>query len=244
MPQAVSVSVVSHRQASLVAPLLESLRALQTPIEVLLTVNVPEEHAFHDETGPLPIRVIENQAPKGFAANHNAAFRLSRAEYFCVLNPDLRLAADPFPALIEQLRLQGLGAIGPRVLTPQGTVEDSARPFPTPLTILAKAFGVGPPASPPPATGMGYPAWIAGMFMLFPRSVYEEAGGFDERYFLYYEDVDLCARLKKLGYRVGYCADVSVIHDARRTSHRDPRYMRWHLASMARFFWRRAMGHI
>ncbi|HVA41473.1 MAG TPA: glycosyltransferase family 2 protein [Candidatus Binataceae bacterium] len=242
MPQ-VSISVVSHRQASLVAPLLENLRALRTPIEVLLTVNVPEEHGFRDEAAFPPLRVIENATRKGFAANHNAAFRLSQAEYFCVLNPDIRLAADPFPTLIEQLRLQGLGVIGPRVLTPQGSVEESARDFPTPLTILAKALDAGMPAS-LPATGMAYPAWIAGMFMLFPRAVYEQAGGFDERYFLYYEDVDLCARLKKLGYRVGYCADVSVIHDARRTSHRDPRYMRWHLASMARFFWRRAMGRI
>ena len=243
MPQTVSISVVSHRQASLVAPLLESLRALHTPIEVLLTVNVPEEHAFRDEAGPLTVRVIKNETQKGFAANHNAAFRLSRAGYFCVLNPDIRLAADPFPALIEHLRLQGLGAVGPRVMTPQGSVEDSARPFPTPFTILAKTLGAVPPAS-LPATGVAYPAWIAGMFMLFPRSVYEEAGGFDESYFLYYEDVDLCARLRKLGYRVGYCADVSVIHDARRTSHGDPRYLRWHLASMARFFWRRATGRV
>lgn len=73
------------------------------------------------------------------------------------------------------------------------------------------------------------------MFMLFPRTVYEQLGGFDETYFLYYEDVDLCARLRKLGYRVGYCADVSVVHDARRASHSNLSYLRRHLASMARF---------
>ena len=80
--------------------------------------------------------------------------------------------------------------------------------------------------------------------MLFPRTVFEQLGGFDETYFLYYEDVDLCARLRKLGYRVGYCADVSVVHDARRASHRNLSYLRRHLASMARFFWRRAAGRL
>jgi N-acetylglucosaminyl-diphospho-decaprenol L-rhamnosyltransferase len=74
------------------------------------------------------------------------------------------------------------------------------------------------------------------MFMLFPREIFKEIGGFDERYFLYYEDVDLCARLTLAGYRILLCNTVSAIHDARRSSHKNLRYMRLHLLSIIRFF--------
>jgi hypothetical protein len=74
------------------------------------------------------------------------------------------------------------------------------------------------------------------MFMLFPACTYQSVGGFDERYFLYYEDVDLCARLRLLGHEIVLCPDATVMHHARRASHRNFRYLRWHLGSMARFF--------
>jgi GT2 family glycosyltransferase len=74
------------------------------------------------------------------------------------------------------------------------------------------------------------------MFLPFQYSVYEEAGGFDERYFHYYEDVTLCARLQLMGNRVIVCPRTKVVHQARRSSHHNLRYLRWHLGSMLRFF--------
>jgi GT2 family glycosyltransferase len=74
------------------------------------------------------------------------------------------------------------------------------------------------------------------MFMLIPAAVFRKIGGFDERYFLYYEDVDLCARMRLGGYDIRLCPNAKVIHEARRQSHRDLRYFRWHLASILRFF--------
>jgi GT2 family glycosyltransferase len=84
------------------------------------------------------------------------------------------------------------------------------------------------------------------MFMLFKPDLFSAVDGFDERYHLYYEDVDICARLKIAGYRIMACPTVSVIHSARRESHRNLRYMKWHLQSMLRFFlsrtYRRALA--
>jgi GT2 family glycosyltransferase len=74
------------------------------------------------------------------------------------------------------------------------------------------------------------------MFMLFTRETFEAVGGFDERYYLYYEDVDICARLRMAGKEVVLCPTVQVIHDAQRQSHTSPRHLAWHLASMLRFF--------
>lgn len=226
----ISVSVVSHGHGAQVDALVGDLaRVCAGPLELLVTLNVAEQHALFQERFPLV--VIENPVPKGFGANHNAALARARGEYFCVINPDVRLAADPFAALVERMADARIGVCAPRVLDPQGRVEDSARNFPTPLEILAKAMGRAP-ALPGGAT----PDWVAGIFMLFRTAVLREAGGFDERYHMYYEDVDLCARLRLAGLEVALCPAVSVTHDARRASHRNARHLAWHLQSMARFF--------
>lgn len=239
-PCTVSISVVSHRQADLIRALLDSLRQhCATPVELLITSNLPEDLAL-PEQARFPVRRWVNDAPQGFGANHNAAFRQARGDYFCVLNPDIRLTADPLPGLLSRLRDHPeAGVIAPRVVAPDGRVEDSARSFPSPWSIARKLAGRNRDRQSLhdrldcDTLAMD---WVAGMFMLFPRRVFEDLGGFDERYFLYYEDVDLCSRLHAAGRAVLYSPPVSVIHDARRESHRNLRYLRWHLASMLRFF--------
>lgn len=234
----ISVSVVSHGQAALVEILLNDLAThLKTPAEVVLTVNIPERLPFNPISPAFPVRVLTNPVPKGFGANHNAAFRESRGRYFCVLNPDIRLESDPFPALVDCLSDPRLGVAAPLIRDPAGSVEDNARRFPTPWTILYKAL-VGSGLDYAVGTDVMYSDWVAGMFMLFPRDVFAEIGGFDERYFLYYEDVDLCARLAALGRRVAVCPKASAVHAARRESRHSLRYLRWHISSMLRFFLR------
>jgi len=80
--------------------------------------------------------------------------------------------------------------------------------------------------------------WIAGMFMLFRSDAYRALGGFDEGYFLYYEDVDICRRLRRQGQGVLYEPRAEVIHDARRASRCDARLAMHHLRSAFRFLWR------
>ena len=236
-----SVSIVSHGQLALAEALLRDLAPVTLPLEILLTLNVPEDARLPSHPA---LRITRNTAARGFAANHNAAFQLARGEFFCVLNPDVRLRAEVFEPLVERLRADPrLGVVAPRVLSPDVAVEDTARRFPTAWSLLLKLFGVERRMA-IAARDMAYPDWVAGMFMLFPRQVFQQAGGFDPGYFLYYEDADLCARLRKLGYRVGYCAELSIVHDAQRTSRRNPRYLRWHLSSMLRFLVRRALGRL
>ena len=86
----------------MVADLLGDLAGFAMPeLSVVLTLNVPEN--LPTLPADLPVSVIRNEAPKGFGANHNAAFRASTGEYFCVLNPDVRLAENPFPHLLALL---------------------------------------------------------------------------------------------------------------------------------------------
>lgn len=237
----VSISVVSHHQGALVANLFSDFQKFcATPIEVILTLNVEEMLPFDVGSYQFPVKIVRNVTAKGFGANHNAAFNLAEAEYFCVLNPDIRLENDPFPHLIAELANPAIGIAAPLIVSPSGRPEDSARRFPTPLSILKKAlsrkqgpeyvFGETPV----------FPDWVGGMFMVFRSAVFREMAGFDEDYFLYYEDADLCWRLRRCGYEVALISSVHAVHDARRTSHRNIRYMFWHIKSMLMFFVRRA----
>ncbi|BCK88828.1 rhamnosyltransferase WbbL [Sideroxyarcus emersonii] len=237
MPE-LSISIVSHRQIGLVQKLLSDIQryCAGTLVEVILTSNVEEQIPFEASDFMFPLRIIRNLAPKGFGANHNAAFRLARGEFFCVLNPDIGFSMNPFPVLIAQAKTENAGVVAPLVTNSAGVPEDSARRFPSPLEIIRKIFGGRSAIQADIRQPISHPDWVAGMFMLFPQRVFRKVGGFDERYFLYYEDVDLCARLTLAGYRVILCFMASVVHDARRSSHKNLRYMRLHLASVLRFF--------
>jgi N-acetylglucosaminyl-diphospho-decaprenol L-rhamnosyltransferase len=232
----VTVSVVSHGHGMLVSSLLSDLALYcGAGIEVILTLNVPEPLPINEDPSPFRIELIRNDAPKGFGANHNAAFGRCRTSYFCVLNPDVRIGENPFAQLVAELRDPLVGVVAPLVRNPAGDVEDSARRFPTPWFIVRKLFGMASRQDYPIGLSTLSPDWVAGMFMLFRRAVFAEMKGFDERYFLYYEDVDLCRRLRQRGYDVRLLPAVIAVHDARRESRRSARHLRWHLASMLRF---------
>lgn len=233
-----SISVVSHRQLALITGLLQDIHEYCSTlnIELILTLNLDEEWSLREQDFFFPIKVIKNLTPKGFGANHNQAFKQACGEFFCVINPDIRFGSDPFSLLLTQFKDTVVGVTAPMVTGPGGELEDSVRPFPTPSIILAKVLGIGGMTDCSGGVGGIDLNWIGGMFMLFPRHVFDQLHGFDERYFLYYEDVDLCARLRLAGYRIAVCSDSRVVHHAQRSSHRSLKYLRWHLASMARFF--------
>jgi len=231
----VSVSVVSHGQGELAGQLVEDIdRNCATPVELILTENLPGAPRLK-RSSVYPTQHVENEKPKGFGANHNGAFGHCRAPFFCVVNPDIRMRRDPFPAMTSVLSDAGVGLVGPLIRNPAGGVEDSARRFPTLAGLAAKLL--------PGEHGPDYRIdigpvrvdWIAGMCMLFRSETFRALGGFDERYFLYYEDVDLCRRAARRGLAVVYDPGVELIHDARRASRRNPRLALHHARSIARY---------
>jgi N-acetylglucosaminyl-diphospho-decaprenol L-rhamnosyltransferase len=231
-----TLSVVSHGQAALVHELMTDLEML-TPqnFEVILTVNTPE-----DVSGlvrrTFPVRVINNLTPKGFGANHNAAFEQALGRLFVVVNPDIRapdLQLEELRIVVEAGRT---GACAPLVVNGRGDSEDSARRFPTFRRLMARILlndrspDYGRPSAP------SIVDWVAGMFIVFRREAFQQAGGFDaRRFFMYYEDVDLCERLHRLGWAVQLQPSTRVVHNAQRASHRNLRHFRWHAVSAIRY---------
>ena len=239
-PAPVHVSVVSHGHGGLIRDLLRDLaQASRVKLEVTVTLNVAEPLALDPGESPYPLTIVENASPRGFGANHNAAFARREAGdgFFCVANPDVRLEPDVLARLVETLAAHPSAAVAaPRVRVQAGRVQNSARRLPTPGRLLRRVLKTLPRLDYAPGTGWRQADWVAGMFMVFPSRTFAELGGFDERYFLYYEDVDLCCRARLAGYDVLLDETACVTHDGLWHSHRNLRYLRWHLASMARFF--------
>lgn len=233
-----SISVVSHGQAKLIEKLLRDIESLcvSESFEVILTLNILESLQIDPQRYSFPLILIQNEHPKGFGQNHNAAFLLAKGRYFCVLNPDIRLQHDPFPSLLSEFANFSVGVAAPRIENGHGYPEDSARNFPTLMELFGKLFGRPSAIHGKQGNSANDPDWMAGMFLVFPREVFAKIGGFDERYFLYYEDVDICLRLRLEGYVARLCGSASAIHEAQRASHHNFKYMYWHLSSMIRFF--------
>ncbi|ODN65458.1 glycosyltransferase family 2 protein [Methylophaga muralis] len=240
----ISLSIVSHGQAVLVQQLLNDLEDVDPSEmikEVIVTCNLPERINYSFKN--LPLKLINNPLPKGFAANHNAAFEQSIGDYFCVLNPDIRLIENPFMALVENMRDLKLGMIAPSIVDLDGQLEDSVRRFPTISRLVKRLFtGKHDIYTFTQTDELFYPDWVAGMFMLFDKAAYQAVNGFDEGYFLYYEDVDICVRLWQKGFPIAVLPKSSVIHQAQRQSHKQLKYLRWHLGSMLRFFIKHSGG--
>lgn len=237
----ITLSIVSHRQNALVNQLLEDVRrTCAERVSLVLTQNTSDPVALASANPACPVEVIVNSRHRGFGANHNAAFERCSTPYFCVCNPDIRLPADPFAPLLSALSDPRVAVAGPLVRSPAGRVEDSARRFPTAASLLKKAFTDTRQPDYPADRGATQADWLAGMFMLFRSAAYRAAGGFDEAYFLYYEDVDLCHRLRASGASVVFEPGAEVVHDARRASRRNPRLALHHLAGIIRFLFRKS----
>jgi N-acetylglucosaminyl-diphospho-decaprenol L-rhamnosyltransferase len=240
----ISVSVVSHGQGAIVADLLIDLSELNwhggATFEVIVTLNIPEDERWLDAARDMPVTVLRNVTKQGYGANHNAAFRVARGKFFVVANPDLRLHDFRLDDLLREANKSNVGVCGPLVLAPDGGLEDSARRFPTVHRLfLRKLLQQRDPDYSPPSAAVPVD-WLAGMFLFFPSGVYRTIGGFDERYFMYFEDVEICQLLHRRKFEVVWVGTTVVTHHAARASRRSLRHMRWYTASLLRYLFGRS----
>ncbi|WP_418119080.1 glycosyltransferase family 2 protein [Variovorax sp. 350MFTsu5.1] len=232
----ITISIVSHGQLALVLPLLEQLDRHSRAVidKVLLTLNIPEADVLAGRSWGFRVERIENASPKGFGANHNQAFERCGTEWFLVLNPDIRFDNDVLSPLLAQAATDA-GLLTPRILEPGKTEPEPHRALLTPLEIVGRKK--------PGYVGPTVPAWIPGLFMLFRSKAYRQVGGFDEKFFMYGEDFDICARTRLAGWKLQVGENLLARHDAQRESHRSRKYLYWHVTSLLKVwlsasFWR------
>ncbi len=183
----------------------------------------------------------------GYGAAANRGVAVTTEPHVLVLNPDVVVEPGTVKALSAALDRDGdLAAVGPKVEEPEGTHYPSARRFPDLVTAAGHAFlGYIAPSN---RFSRAYKMadwdpdqphevdWISGSCFLIRRKAYEEVGGFDEDYFMYAEDVDLCWRLGRAGWRVGYEPAGRVVHAGAASTNQAPyRMILEHHRSLWRF---------
>lgn len=237
MTNDVTVSVVSHNQVELVNKLLDDLAQHSNVARCIVTHNIPENAIEEPEKLKGKLVTIRNDAPLGFGANHNQAFKNCDTSFFCVINPDITFKQDPFQSLVEVAEHKSLALVTPRVIEPSGHIADHARRFPTPVTLITRIFGAKVDFWQISDESLLFPDWVAGMFLLFRSKDFASLGGFDERYFMYCEDIDICFRAWRAFKVVGVDTKQIAIHMAQKKSHRNLQHLRWHIMSILKFWY-------
>jgi len=228
----ITVSIVSHNHGNMIKKLIFQLIKFHQVSKIIITLNVPEKIKF---TKLKKIKLIINKEKKGFGENHNQAFNFCKTKFFCVLNPDIVFVNNPFNRLISKIISSRSSLIAPLVINKKGKIEDSFRYFPTFYSILKKVIFRNTGTYKIKKNHI-YVEWVAGMFMFFVSKKFKTINGFDNKYFIYYEDVDICVRLWKKKCKIIVDTYSKVIHDARRDSRKKLIYFYQHLKSMLRYF--------
>ncbi|HEX5480079.1 MAG TPA: glycosyltransferase family 2 protein [Dehalococcoidia bacterium] len=233
----VAAVVVSHGHPT---ELSKSLPLLREQVDELVVIaNVPG-------SVPAGVEAVHNDRPLGFGANLNRGFASTTADLVLAANPD----AEPQPGAVAALRSfmeqhPRCGIAGPRMEFPDGSWQPSRRRFPTvtgtivrrtPLRLVVPQrhhfhLDEAPPAEPVAAD------WMLGGFLLLRRAMLDELGGFDERFRLYGEDIDLAYRAAQAGWERWYVPQAIVRHEHKAET--DKRWLTrrtlWHWAGVLRF---------
>jgi N-acetylglucosaminyl-diphospho-decaprenol L-rhamnosyltransferase len=169
------------------------------------------------------VPVLESGRNLGYAGGVNRGVAATHAPVVAVLNPDVEVAHGTAAALVARLEAEAdLAAVGPVIRNPDGSQYPSARTVPSPHDAVGHAlFGLVRPSNPftrryrqldvDPARPRDV-EWLSGAALWLRRSALLSVGGWDEHYFMYMEDVDLCWRLRRLGWRVAYEPRGAVMH--------------------------------
>jgi GT2 family glycosyltransferase len=223
-PTGLDVAIVSYRCESLLRDCLQSLR--DNPPSRGMRV-----HVVDNASGDGTAEMVEREFPEvrltaldqnlGFSVANNVAIRAGAAPYVLVLNPDTRITPGSLDRLLELMDSKpGVGMSGPRLELNDGSFDHAAkRSFPTPVSALAHFTGVGRKRDSgalasyrAPNVESGPVDAVNGAFMLTRRAALDEVGLFDEGFWMYMEDLDLCYRLAQAGWATWYEPDVTVMH--------------------------------
>lgn len=183
-----------------------------------------------------PSRLILNTSNVGFAAAVNQGLRLARGRYVMLLNPDVVLDKGTIGHLIALMDSQpAIGAAGPLVRNQDGSIQGSARAFPNlwsafagRQSLLTRYFpdnlltARNLPRLRNVQEGPGPVDWLSGACLVVRRTALESVGELDERFFMYWEDVDLCWRLRERGWQVVYDPRAGAVHQAGASSRLAP----------------------
>jgi GT2 family glycosyltransferase len=221
---AVDVVIVSYNSATRLERCLTPLCAIPWARPIVVD-NASADDSVAVASG-LGVDVVERPDNGGFSRGCNAGWRIGDAPFVLFLNPDAAIDEASLAKLVEVLRTDArAGAVAPRLLEEDGALVWSQRRFPRRWTTLAQALFVHRIAGLDWTDDMvreraayerpSEPDWVVGACILMRRADLERLDGFDERFFLYREDVDICKRVRDAGLTVRYEPGAAAMHEGR-----------------------------
>lgn len=255
-----SIIIVNYRTGPLTKALVESLLAQQLPekTEIIVVDNNSKDDSVLLLRSDFPeITVIDNKENIGLAAGVNKAIAVAKGEYYLILNPDMIALPGSVKYLTQFMETNPkVGVSGGKLLSPNGQLQYSCYRFYKPMTIVYRRTYLGKTAQGRLETGRFLMKdvshtqaqavdWLMGACLMVRAQAIKDVGGMDERFFLYFEDVDWCRRFWQAGWSVMYVPQAEFSHFHQRSSERGAllgiltnRATRAHIASAIKYFWK------
>lgn len=249
----ISVVIVNYKVKEYIANLLNSLEKAKHDLK--LEIFVVDNNSGDNSTAYLRekypyVNYIENSENVGFGKANNQAIELANSDYTLIINPDTLVAEDTLTTLVHHLETHPkCGAAGCKILNPDGTfAPESRRSVPSIWTAACKVFGLNFLFPKSKWFGQYYLSWLdedeaskvpvlSGSFMFWRTDLLKQLKGFDERFFMYGEDIDLCYRVKETGFHIDYVPSTSIIHyKGESTKKGDLRYIKLFNKALYQFF--------
>lgn len=251
----VSIITVGMNHKKYIEALYKSLYAdnMHTDISMIETVyvdNCSTDGSVNYIREHYPqVRVVQNVVPLGFGENNNKGVMASKGDYIWIVNPDIIFIKGSVDGLVNMFNshVGDNSIIAPKLLNPDGTIQYSVRKFVT-LKMMLNRWMSSEDDSSDNMSVKEYLCkdidrnktqevdWAMGAALFMSRDTYARLGGFDQRYFLYMEDEDLCLRAWKQNIRVIYYPEIELIHNHLRGSTHLSKKTLWHLQSLLKYF--------
>lgn len=247
IPVELSIVVVSYNTRELLAACLRSLPPAsgRTAHEIIVVDNASGDGSAEMVGREFPaVAVIANTANVGFARAANQGIRATRGELIALVNSDAETPPGSLDRLVAFLRAHpGVGAVGPQIRLPDGRPCHSCFRFPSLVRpylnfrflrrISGETFSLAYPADSPLLREGGEVDWLSGACLALRRKALDQVGLLDEHFFMYFEDTDLCRRLRRAGWSVWYLPEVHALHRVGQSSTGDPERLRLELRRSA-----------
>lgn len=245
----ISIVIVNWNTREL---LLQCLRSIRQRVTTTHEIVVVDNHSYDGSVEAVrrefpDVVLIVNDHNAGFAHANNQGWQKTHGRYICYLNPDTVMTNDPFPALVSELQSAGVGCVGPALVNADGSHQPSIRTFPgfvDQALILLKLRWLWRwiprlrkylrPIHPETPQTVDQ---LMGACLVLPRAVVTDGGSFDEGYWIWFEEVDLCQRLQQRGLTVRYVPAATITHYSGSSfqQHYSLAKQVWFLRSLARY---------
>ena len=200
-----SIIIVSYNTSDLIRTCLDSIVSINDcGKEIIVVDNGSTDGSIELIKNNYPsVHTINNEANRGFAAANNQALKLSKGRYIFFLNPDAEFLPSTFQNMISFMdQNPHVGLAGVKMINPDGTHQESfSKYYPAQNETSTELLGL-----------KGEIAWVLGASMVTRAELVKRIGGFNEAFFVYGEDQDLCLKIRKMGYEIGYIDFAVVVH--------------------------------